>query len=345
MTTSTALLVTPDEEAWRTALETCEHDLYHLPAYARLDADTWTGRPRAFVYREAEKVLLLPLVVQDIPGEEHQDAVSPYGYSGPVSNVAPEQGDFWARAVAALTSTLRDEEIIAAFVRLHPLLPVPHDALATTGTLVRHGDTVVVDLDLPPETVWSRTRESHRRAITQARQSGMQVHVDDWGHLEDFIQTYQQTMVRLGAAECYLFDADYFARLQRDLGDHVHLAVAEVSGRFVGGLLFFHYRGLAHAHLSCTIEDRVARGSSKLLDDEVRRWLQQRQARTYHLGGGVGGKNDSLYTYKRGFSPHSRPFHTWRVVTDRAAYAAVSGRSGVTSLEAGDGYFPAYRAP
>jgi len=344
MTTSTAALVTPDEETWRSTLETCQHDLYHLPAYARLDATTGAGRPRAFVYQEGEKALLLPLVVQDIPGEEYQDAVSPYGYSGPVSNVAIEQGDFWARAAVALTSTLRENGIIAAFVRLHPLLPVPHNALATVGTLVKHGDTVVIDADLPPETVWSRTRQSHRRAITQARQTGMQVHINDWGHLDDFIQTYRQTMVRLGAAECYLFDADYFWRLRRDLGDHVHLAAAVMSGEFVGGLLFFHYRGAAHAHLSCTIEDPVARGSSKLLDDEVRRWVQQREGLTYHLGGGVGGKNDSLYEYKRGFSPHSCPFYTWRIVADRAAYVAVSERSGASGSDAGSGYFPAYRA-
>ncbi len=290
-------------------------------------------------------MLLVPLVVRDVPGEPYQDAVSPYGYSGPVSNVTPEDENFWARAVSSMAQTLAGQRIIAAFVRIHPLLPVSYDAMAGVGTVVQHGETVSVKLDLPPEGLWRATRHSHRRAIEKARKDGMQVSIDEWDYLDDFIETYQQTMARLRATENYCFDAEYFGRLRRHLGDHVHLAVALLDGEFVGGLLFFHYRRLAHAHLSCTGDNPKARGASKLLDDEVRRWAQGRSATDYHLGGGVGGRNDSLFDYKKGFSPHSHPFCTWRVVTDGVAYEAVSQRSSTHRASSAPDFFPAYRSP
>jgi hypothetical protein len=84
--------------------------------------------------------------------------------------------------------------------------------------------------------------------------------------------------------------------------------------------------------------------ADKLLYDEVRRWAKDRGNSIFHVGGGVGGAKDSLFSYKAGFSSGRHPFHTWRVVTHRAAYESLLTRSGVVS-ESIDmaGYFPPYR--
>jgi hypothetical protein len=39
------------------------------------------------------------------------------------------------------------------FVRMHPLIPISNDALTDIGSLVRHGETVSVDLRLSPESI------------------------------------------------------------------------------------------------------------------------------------------------------------------------------------------------
>lgn len=64
----------------------------------------------------------------------------------------------------------------------------------------------------------------------------------------------------------------------------------------------------------------------------------------FHVGGGVGGAKDSLFSYKAGFSSGRHPFHTWRVVTHRAAYADLLAHRGLTpeSVDT-SGYFPSYR--
>jgi hypothetical protein len=74
-------------------------------------------------------------------------------------------------------------------------------------------------------------------------------------------------------------------------------------------------------------------------------WAKARGDRTLHLGGGVGGRADSLFHFKAGFSPLRHRFRTLRVVVDEDRYVAL-----VSALDAGldpsdrAGFFPLYRA-
>ena len=68
------------------------------------------------------------------------------------------------------------------------------------------------------------------------------------------------------------------------------------------------------------------------------------------MGGGVGGSNDRLLQFKRGFSPLLFPFSTLRLVTDEEKYRELTARRAqaaevsVEEVSGGD-FFPAYRAP
>jgi hypothetical protein len=68
------------------------------------------------------------------------------------------------------------------------------------------------------------------------------------------------------------------------------------------------------------------------------------------MGGGVGGSNDRLLLFKRGFSPLRFPFFTLRLVTDEGKYRELTARRAqaalvpVEEVACGD-FFPAYRAP
>jgi hypothetical protein len=337
-------LVTPDAPEWSTALAAVPHDVYHLPGYASVDGRHRKARACAFVYREGARALLQPLLVRPVPDSDLLDAVSPYGYSGPVSNAGQGDRDFWRRAMRSMVTTLRAHRIVTVFVRLHPLLAVPHDVLGDVGTLVRHGDTVSVDLRLPAEEIWRRTRKAHRNAINRARRAGLTVLVDDWSHLGAFVAAYHATMRRLDADDTYFFGIDYFTGLRAALGDRVHLAAALLDNTFVGGSIFFHHGPFGHAHLVGTTAVGQARGAGKLLDDEERWWVRAHGGAVYHLGGGFGGERDPLFAYKSGFSDRTHPFFTWRVVTDRIAYGRLLRcpvpAEGPLDLS---GFFPPYR--
>jgi hypothetical protein len=71
--------------------------------------------------------------------------------------------------------------------------------------------------------------------------------------------------------------------------------------------------------------------------------------RYLHLGGGVGGSDDRLLQFKRGFSELTFPFLTLRMITDPEKYrelTALSAQAANVPVEERlhSEYFPAYRA-
>jgi hypothetical protein len=278
-----------------------------------------------------------------VPDTDLRDAASPYGYPCPVSDADAADAGFWGRACRALVALLRAQDIVTVFVRLHPLLPTPISALASVGTVVRHGETISVDLSLSVDEMWRQTRRDHRKHINHARRAEVAVVVDDWSHLDEWLGTYHDNMRRVGASEYYFFSAEHFSGLRDALGDRTHLAVAVVHGEVVGGSVFFAHRGIVQGYVQSTRGERNFH-ADKLLYDEIRRWGKEQGNAAYHFGGGVGGANDSLFAYKAGFSPRRHDFHTWRVVTDPDRYDDLLGRRGrAGAVSSMSGYFPPYR--
>jgi hypothetical protein len=341
--TADAALVAPDSAEWSAALTHSAHDMYHEPDYVRLDAKLYGGEPIAFHYAAGGRHFLLPLIVREIPGSDRRDAISPYGYPGPVSNADLGDGAFFDGAGAALLRTLRDEGLVTAFVRLHPLLPVPLGALPKYGTVVRHGETVSMDLRVTEEQMWQQTRSDHRNHINRARRAGTKVLFDDWTRLGEWVEIYHDNMRRVGAGSYYFFTEEHLAALKGRVGERLHLAVAIEGDEVVGGNTFFEYDGICTGYVSSTRRAKN-RYADELLYDEVRQWCRQRGNRVFHLGGGRGGSNDSLFSYKAGFSPCRHPFHTWRVVADPVAYAQLM-RDRRPEADPADvsGSFPPYR--
>ncbi len=350
-----ARLLQPDAAEWADALREVSHDVYQHPQYTSADARRLEGSAAAFCYREGPLVFLQPLVLRPVLGagpdsgtafgsaaRDVVDAVSPYGYSGPVSNAPLTDEGFWRRACEALPPCLAEAGVVSCFVRLHPLLPPRLDALGRVGTVVQHGRTVNIDLRAGDDEQWAQIRPNHRRQIHRARRRGIAVSLDDWQRMGDFVEIYHETMARVGASPEYFFDRDYFESLRAALGDDLHLAMAEHAGQVLAGGLFFTHGGIVQYHLGATRTEHLPEQPIKLIFDEVRLWAGDRGHTDFHLGGGVGGGEDSLFHFKAGFSRDRPAFFTWRLVCDLDAYDALVEAAGITR-DAG-GHFPAYRA-
>jgi hypothetical protein len=311
----TASLLEPEAREWKEALQHVGHDMYHVPDYVVLDARLYGGVPAAFHYEREGRRLLIPLILRDIPGTDLKDAISPYGYPGPISSCA--DAAFGESACASLVETLRAAGIVSAFIRLHPLLDTP--VLSSRGTLVYHGETVSMDLTVSEDEMWKQTRADHRNHINRAKRAGTEIVFDDWDRLGEWVEVYHDNMRRVGATSYYFFTREHLSALHDAVGDKMHLVVALEDGEVVGGNTFFSYDGIATGYVSST-RRAPKRYADELLYDSVRRWCKQRGDKVFHLGGGKGGANDSLFSYKAGFSPRRNAFHTWRVIADPAAY-------------------------
>ncbi len=338
-------LIEPDSERWRTALEKCWHQVYQRPEYVRFDAQLTGSSPTAFVYEEGDDLFLLPFVTRPITGTDRFDAVSPYGYPGPIVNSADPE--FIGRAAVAFLDTLRQAQLVSLFVRMDPLQRIAFDPLGEIGLLHTHGSTVSIDLSLTREQWWTQVRKDHREAINRSRRLGRTSVMDDWNYLDAFVSLYAETMDRVGAAEGYHFGRDYFQRLHQMLGDEaVHLLIVLADDEPIAGSLLLTGGGVMQAHLAgVRTAFQRAESTPRFLVHESVHWGHERGYTAFHLGGGVGGQEDTIFEFKRGFSPRRHPFQTLRVVADPAAYRELL-HAGQPSADPADlsGFFPLYRA-
>jgi CelD/BcsL family acetyltransferase involved in cellulose biosynthesis len=336
-----AELLAADAPAWTAFLARSGHDFYHLPAYVSLTARQEDGEAVALHVHDDERELLLPLILRRNP-DGSRDATSPYGYPGPLVAGSSDPG-FVRDALLAGCELLDRERVVALFVRFHPhLSPLPADGV---GRLVRHGDTVSIDLSASAEELWRQTRGNHRTQINRAMRAGLSVTFDEaWTHEEVFVRLYHETMRRVSAEDWYLFDREYFAGLREALDGRAHLAVVEAGTAIAAAGVFIETDGIVQYHLSGTDAAFGRAAPTKLLFHQVREWARTRGNRWFHLGGGLGSAADSLFDFKIGFSPLRLPFHTLRVVVREADYRTlVEGAGGTYHPEDLDGFFPRYR--
>lgn len=340
----TSSIVGPDSAEWADALDRVRHYVYHRPEYVRLDADLLGGTAAAWIYREDDQLVLLPLVRRSLPGTPWTDVVSPYGYPGPVTGPGPATREYFQRCFTRLKHDLHDDKVVTGFLRLDPMSELPAEALEPAGEVVRHGSTVAIDLARPEEELLASFRRDHRRDIRRARDAGVVVGFDDWSRFEDFSSIYRENMSRVDAAEFYFFDDAYFHRLREALGPELHLAVADLDGEAVAAALAFEHGGIVQYHLSGTRTAALRLRPSKLMLLELALWARGRGNHAVHLGGGVGGADDTLFHYKAGFSSWHHAFSTVRIVTDEKAYVdLVAERNPGADAADRRGFFPAYR--
>lgn len=348
-----------DTERWHKILDQADSfDFYHLPEYHWVAEQNGEGRGVLFIYREASQMAAWPFLLRPVEtvagleqaGQGFHDATSVYGYLGPIcSPGARNDTGFIDRFNIALQGTFKDLKLVSLFSRLHPLLKNV-DLVRNMGTIVGLGQTVFIDLRQSPEAQMARYRKSHRYEVRKARQQGIRAYQDqDWVHFEDFVRLYTLTMKKVNADGRYYFDRCYFLRLREALGERLQLFVAQHDGMVCSAALFVHTGDMIQYHLAGNNLDYAKLAPSKLVLDEARLWGNRLGAHFLHLGGGVGSRKDSLFSFKAGFSPLRCKFFVWHhIVLPEVYFQLVDARrvwlaENGMSLASTD-FFPLYRA-
>jgi Acetyltransferase (GNAT) domain len=344
---------------WLEILEKLDGDFYHLPEYLSIEGKRINAIPEAFLAVDRDKIFFVPYLLRKcdesiLPStiaEEIFDVVSPYGYPGFLYNrEATSDPNFLRSVTNELISSFLSKHICSAFFRLHPILN--RDVLdifpENTFNFSNKGETIAVDLSLSAEQIWSNTRDSHRTKINRCKRQGMVAKiVDTRQSLPEFMAIYQETMNRVAAKDTYYFDVEYYLNLF-DLEDRVHLCLVELDGQAICGSLLFEYGGIVQYHLGGTRNEFLKLAPTTLMFDFIRLWAKERGNLYFHLGGGLGGVNDSLHHFKAGFSKQKYPFFTLRSIVNSENYDKLVARRAKildipteTLLESD--FFPAYR--
>jgi lipid II:glycine glycyltransferase (peptidoglycan interpeptide bridge formation enzyme) len=208
------------------------------------------------------------------------------------------------------------------------------------GLVAREGETVCIDLTLPPQARLSQYRENVKRSIRKCTLAGVEVAIDPaCARLHDFYRIYRDTMDRVSASSQYYFSAEYLERFVREVSGTM-LIFCTLGGRAIAAALFVASRGVIQYHLGGTDSGYLKVSPMSLLFDRASEFYSSRCHKLLHLGGGVGAAEDSLFHFKSGFSNVRSSFHTWRWIVDENAYAMTCK---LAHAPIGSRFFPAYR--
>jgi hypothetical protein len=350
-------LIDIESADWREILSRAKHDVYQLPNYVGLAAHMETGTPQAYFARDGMRELLVPLVIRETSswpmdsGHTVYDASSPYGYPGLLVTDPEGRGvdAFVSEALGVLGPVLAEVDVVSVFVRLHPFLWQPLELLAALGTLVYHGDTVGIDLHLADDEILMGIKKKHRRFVRKIQELDHHVDMtDSIERIDEFLDVYYENMDRVQASDYYYFPRQYFFDLFESLPGKVHLAFLEIGDRVACVDLLTEVDGIIECHLGATRTEFLSCSPSIPLTYYECLWAKKRGDKLLHLGGGVGGKEDSLFAFKAGFSQLRFPFYTWRRVINHTAYKGLAlawAKERGLAPDALEGYFPAYRKP
>ncbi len=262
----------------------------------------------------------------------YKDIVSPYGYSGAIE---VEKHANWNEFAKEFCKYCNSEGIIVEFSRLHPFI----GQLEGTFAKGYEHDVSYIDLSDSLESIRHNYDKGCKSAIKKAIISGVFIIFTD-SIPKDFCSLYTETMKRLGADESYCFNQDFFDRLNYLLQGHFLVANVVWNQRVISSAIILHYGNYAHYFLAGNnAEFRQLGGNNLLIDCSVKA-MKDMGCKIFSLGGGLK-KNDSLSSFKKSFTPLSKPFYTYRKVHNQEVYNQLCQAKGIDPNS--EGYFPAYR--
>lgn len=325
-------------EDWDDLLErTGVGDVYFRSAYLDSASLLGQGRPVYLHLHQRRGDVLFPVLVREAP-RGFSDVGTPMGYGGPLATGdAPPLTAFFD----AYDGWCAENGVVATFARFHPVLE--NQRLAEGRWELQHiGHSIGWRVaGRSKEELGAGIDSHHRRVLRKAGTAAIDVTVhvapDD---LDEFVSLYEETMRRRSASAFYFFPDAYWRQLTETLRGAVVRADARLDGELLASLVCLSAAPLLHYHLGASSERGQQLSANHLLFYETAVWAADHGYERFHLGGGVGGFEDSLYEFKRRFDPGGAlPAYLGKAVHDPAAYRALSGEDEIDYT----GYFPSYR--
>jgi len=307
------------------ALPPERRDIHFTSAYGRVQ-EKHGGEAVLAVLQDDNHFIMQPFIKRETPTPGYFDLCSPYGYGGPVSNIAHGAtvwgGDMMSSMFSAQIELWASrEKIVSEFCYLHPLMMSDHRRWLGQTVLQHVKDVIVIKLEtLSEDTVARRVRRGIKRArdaqctVTQLR--------DLPSTRERFHYLYEQSMERKCAAERWRFSRDYIDAHFSELGARVFAAWGEDGGERL--LMTIGGYGTAYAHLLASNGRALHTGLDEFLYYSAALALRDDGYERFHLGGGLtSDPHDSLLMFKAGLGTRI-PLASYRVVFNDLVYDEMS---------------------
>ena len=328
-------------------------DIYYMRGYVEGFRRHGDGEPVLISWTSGDLTALCVMMMRDvaadprfagrIPARQYFDMSTPYGYGGFIFSREPG-GDELDELRRELYAGLRSRGIISAFFRFHPLLDNARHSAALMD-VVELGKTVAIDTS-DPDLIWTNISSKNRNVIRKAERSGVVIRNGSGKELfDEFVRIYNATMDHDHAAPYYYFDEPYYESLRDCVPDNHRIFYAELDGRIISAAIMLYSGRLMHYHLSGSVLEYRPLAPSNLLLYRAAMWACEHGITAFHLGGGVGSGEDSLYKFKAAFNRRSDcRFAIGRMIVDHTRFDALVAMRDDDAFDSSSSYFPLYRS-
>lgn len=316
------MLIDDGWDLYKNNFRISDQDIYFQEKYYDLYYDE-TFKKKCFIYKESNKIFLMPFLLQRIKDTTYFDFESAYGYGGPITNTSDQL--FLDKAIKNMEVQFAEESIIAGFVRFHPLLK-NEKLFENRYNVIFDRKTVALNLELEEDKIWMEEIHSkHRNVIRKAESNGLEFVLDEnFDYLEDFIRLYESTMTKLKAEKFYFFNKSYFYKLKSNLKEKVFLAVVIYQNKVISAAIFFKFGIYGHYHLAGSDEEYLNLYPNNFLIYNVILYLKRNSVKWLHLGGGSdNSENNTLYKFKKRFSSTTLDFKIGKLIFNADIYNAL----------------------
>lgn len=334
---------------WCSLLQTfSEIDIYYTYEYCRAFQLHGDGIPLLIYFISEHNRAINVVFKRHIPSTltkeyDFYDFRTPYGYGGFLFESPPSHTELDQLEEEYINFCMKNN-IVSEFMRCHPILKNAQ-YLSTLYKITDCGITVTMDIS-DKDTIWKNITSKNRNVIRKAQKAGIEISQENtWEGYREFIAMYTLTMKRDLANNYYFFSDKFFESIFKDLKYNARLFSAKLRNKTVAMSIILTYGSQMHYHLSASLKEYQNFAPTNLLLYEVANWGCENSYKTFHLGGGIGGKKDNLYNFKKSFNRNSpTTFSVGKKVFMQDIYdKLVSFRQQQQEINMESTFFPLYR--
>lgn len=349
-------IITIDEsEKWDSIVKSfSNYDVYYLSGYTKAFKLHGDGEPALIYYHGEESRAINVVMIRDIADDKRFentidsnslfDITTPYGYGGFIIEGTLDSSNF-EKINKEYSNYCNSNNIISEFVRFNPLLDnakLNNEIYEVTDL----GKTITIDL-VSRNQIWDDLSSKNRNVIRKAILSGVEIF---WGRnlelIDKFVPLYEATMNKDEATDYYYFDIDFYKSVLVDLKYNSMFFYAVYEQKIISISIILFGNSNMHYHLSASDQEFQSLAATNMLLYEAACWGCENGYKFFHLGGGLGGKEDSLFKFKKAFNKHSEScFSIGKKIFDQEKYDKLSSvRSIEPDFNIKASFFPLYRA-
>lgn len=328
-------IITLDEsDKWDSIVKSFRnYDVYYLSGYTKAFKLHGDGEPTLIYYHDEEIRAINVLMIRDIAEDKRFkdkietkslfDVTTPYGYGGFIIEGIPNESNI-KRLNEEYSDYCRSKNIISEFVRFHPVLK-NSKINSEIYEVIDLGKTITMDL-ISKKQIWNDLSSKNRNVIRKAIKSGVEIY---WGRspelIDEFIPLYNATMNKDDATDYYYFNKEFYKSVLEDLRYNNLIFYALYDQKIISMSMILFSNGNMHYHLSASDREYQSLSATNLLLYEAACWGCENGYKSFHLGGGLGSKEDSLFKFKKAFNKNPKTyFSIGKKIFDQEKYKYLS---------------------